>query len=153
MEALISYTLSEATGMLASSGPRPEQAQFSQGTFRGRSLRDPNDFTNAEGKLANDRTHMFRAHGVVEIPNVGVIVAANFQYLSGKPWAASTNVRLPQGRRSILVEPPGSRRLPAQTLLDLRVSKIFRFQGDRKLELLALCAYDDETPCLAEIRL
>ena len=152
-QALISYTLSEATGMLASSGPRPEQAQFSQGTFRGRSLRDPNDFTNAEGKLANDRTHMFRAHGVVEIPNVGVIVAANFQYLSGKPWAASTNVRLPQGRRSILVEPPGSRRLPAQTLLDLRVSKIFRFQGDRKLELLALCAYDDETPCLAEIRL
>ena len=91
---------------------------------------------------------MFRAHAIAEIPRVGVLVAANFQYLSGKPWAANAFVRLPQGPRPILVEPPGSRRLPAQTLLDVRVSKSFSFQGGRKLELLVdiLNALNKTTP-------
>ena len=34
------------------------------------------------------------------------------------------------------MEPPGTQRRPAQTLLDLRVSKIFRFDEDRRLEIL-----------------
>ncbi len=47
------------------------------------------------------------------------------------------NVGLPQGTRQIYLEPLGSFRLSRQTLLDLRISKIFRFAGDRRIEVLA----------------
>lgn len=65
-----------------------------------------------------------------------MLVGANFQFLSGTPWAATALVSLPQGFRLIFIEPPGSRRLSSQTLLDLRISKIFRFQERVKPELL-----------------
>jgi hypothetical protein len=58
------------------------------------------------------------------------VVAANLQHLSGKPWAATARVNLPQDvQRRILIEPRGSRRLPSQTLLDIRISRAFRL-GD-----------------------
>jgi hypothetical protein len=80
---------------------------------------------------------MFRVQGSAEIPNVGVLVGANFQYLTGQPWAAYANVRLPQGSRQIFVEARGTRRLSSQTLLDLRISKSFRFGRDGRVEILA----------------
>lgn len=46
-------------------------------------------------------------------------------------------MRLPQGSRRIFVETRGERRLSSQTLLDLRVSKIFRFGREGKVEILA----------------
>ena len=46
--------------------------------------------------------------------------------LSGKPWAATTQVLLPQGDQRILLEPRGSRRLPSQSLVDLRVARPFQ---------------------------
>ena len=45
-------------------------------------------------------------------------------------------VPLPQGDQRILLEPPGSRRLSSQSLLDLRVSSTFSFGGVGRLELL-----------------
>ncbi len=105
------------------------------GGFRGRG-RDPNDFINAEGELPNDRTHMFRVQATVDVPKIDVMIGANFQYLSGTPWAATAVVGLPQGFRSIFIEPRGSRRLPSQSLLDLRLSKTFRFSRDGRVELL-----------------
>jgi hypothetical protein len=64
------------------------------------------------------------------------VVAANIRYFSGKPWAASTSVSLPQGDRRILLESPGSRRLSSQSLLDLRVSRPLRFGASGRVELL-----------------
>ena len=58
-------------------------------------------------------------------------MAANLQHFSGKPWAATTQVTLPQGSRRILLEPRGSRRLSSQSLLDLRISKT-RPCGERR---------------------
>jgi hypothetical protein len=52
----------------------------------------------------------------------GVRLAASLQHFSGKPWAATTQERLPQGSRRIMLEPRGTRRLASQSLLDLRVS-------------------------------
>ena len=57
---------------------------------------------------------MFRAMGSVDVPRTGFVVAANLQYFSGKPWAATTQVALPQGDQRILLEPRGSRRLSSQ---------------------------------------
>ena len=61
--------------------------------------------------------------GIVDVPRTGLNVGANFQAFSGKPWAATTQVSLPQGDQRILLEPRGSRRLSSQSLLDLRASK------------------------------
>ena len=84
---------------------------------------DPNDLTNATGRLPNDRPHVLRAASAVRLPWHGIQLAANFQIFSGKPWAATTQRTLNQGVRRILIEPRGTRRLPSQSLLDVRVSK------------------------------
>jgi hypothetical protein len=59
-----------------------------------------------------------------DLPRTGVGVAASLQYFTGKPWAATAQIPLPQNNQQrILLEAPGSRRLSSQTLLDLRVSR------------------------------
>src|SRR4029453_11485043 len=75
---------------------------------------DPNSLTNARGRLANDRPHMLRVMGSLDVPRAGILLAANVQHFSGKPWASTTQISLPQGDQRILLEPPGSRRLPSQ---------------------------------------
>ena len=48
--------------------------------------------------LPNDRPHMFRVMGTIDVPRTGgLTVSGNLQYFSGKPWAATTQVSLPQG--------------------------------------------------------
>jgi hypothetical protein len=136
-QAVMSYTLSKAEGLITSNcvAPHLSQTTAAFAGSRARCGRDPNDLINATGNLLNDRTHMFRVQTAFEVPRVGVMLGANLQYLTGKPYAGQANVRLPQGTRQIYVEPLGTRRLPPQTLLDFRVSKIFRF-GQHRLEVL-----------------
>jgi hypothetical protein len=55
---------------------------------------DPNDLTNASGRLPNDRPHLFRIMGKTDVPRTGVSISANMQYFSGKPWAATTLLSL-----------------------------------------------------------
>ena len=130
-QAFGSYTLSRASGLQASSGTTAAGAQVS--TVAGRHPltfgRDPNNLTNARGRLPNDRPHMFRVMGSVDVPRTGFVVAANLQHFSGKPWAATAQIALPQGDQRILLEPRGSRRLSSQSLLDLRVSRTIAFGG------------------------
>lgn len=63
-------------------------------------------------------THMFRVMGSVDVPRTGVAIAANLKYFSGKPWAATAPITVPQtvGDQRVLLEPRGSRRLSSQTL-------------------------------------
>ena len=79
---------------------------------------------------------MFRVMGTIDLPRTGLAIGANFQYFSGKPWAATTQIALPQGDQRILLEPRGSRRLSSQSLLDLRVSKPISFGRMGHVELL-----------------
>jgi hypothetical protein len=72
----------------------------------------------------------------VDIPHTGMAVAANLQYLTGKPWAATTQITLPQGDQRLQLEPRGTRRLSSQSLLDLRVSKTIVFSPLGRVELL-----------------
>jgi hypothetical protein len=135
-QAFGSYTFSRTYGLLVSSGLSADAAQLSTVAPNSTFGRDPNNLTNAEGRLQNDRPHIFRVMGSVDVPHTGVVVAANFQQFSGKPWAASTNVTtLPQGSQRILLEPRGTRRLPSQSLLDLRVSRAVG-SGPNRVELL-----------------
>jgi hypothetical protein len=83
--------------------------------------------------------------GSVDIPRTGFVFAADLQRYSGKPWAATTQVLLPQGDTRLMLEPRGSRRLSSQSLLDLRVSRTFALGGAGRVELLLdlLNALDD----------
>ena len=127
-QAFGSYTFSRASGLQASSGAAAAGPQASTVappqpiTFG----RDPNDLTNARGPLPNDRPHILRMMGSVDIPHTGLQVAANWQHFSGKPWAATALVDLPQGDQRVLLEPRGARRLSSQSMLDVRVSRPIR---------------------------
>lgn len=136
-QAFGSYTWSRASGLQPSSGTTAAGEQTNTIGPGGIFGRDPNDLTNARGRLPNDRPHILRAMAAVEVPRTGLLFAANLQYFSGKPWAATAVVALPQNREQrILLEPRGARRLSAQTLLDLRLSRAFRTGRLGRLELL-----------------
>jgi hypothetical protein len=137
-QALASYTFSRAYGLQPSSGTTAAGAQVSTVSPPNPSTfgRDPNDLTNARGRLPNDRPHIFRIMGSVDVPRTGVTVAANLQVFSGKPWAATAQVLLPQDDKRILLEPRGSRRLSSQSLLDVRLSRSIAVGRDHRIELL-----------------
>ncbi len=131
-----SYTFSKAAGLQASSGELAAGAQASTIATPTRLFgRDPNDLTNAVGRLPNDRPHVFRVSGSMNVRPVDVVVSANLQHFSGKPWAASTQMDLQQLDQRILLEPRGTRRLSSQTLLDVRLSRTFTIATAR-IELL-----------------
>jgi hypothetical protein len=137
-QAFGTYTFSRVSGLQASSGTAAAGAQVS--TVGGASQltfgQDPNSLTNARGRLANDRPHMFRVMGSVVVPRTGLVVAGNLQYFTGKPYAASALLTLAQGSQRILLEPPGSRRMSSQSLLDLRVSRTIAFAAVGRVEVL-----------------
>jgi len=136
-QAFGSYTYSQVSGLQASSGETAAGAQASTVATPTRTFgRDPNDLTNARGRLPNDRPHILRIMGTVDVPRTGLVISANLQYFTGKPWAATAQILLPQGDQRILLEPRGSRRLESQALLDLRLSKTFSFGGVGRIELL-----------------
>ncbi|HEY3153608.1 MAG TPA: TonB-dependent receptor [Candidatus Binatia bacterium] len=138
-QAFGSYTFSKVYGLQASNGTNPAGGAIGQSsTIAGDVIygRDPNDLTNARGRLPNDRPHMFRVMGTVEMPRTGLRLAANMQYLSGKPWAATTQIKLPQGDQRVFLEPRGTRRLSSQSLLDLRVSRTVLTRELGRVELL-----------------
>ena len=137
-QAFGSYTFSKAFGLQPSSGATAAGAQVStvsppQPILFGR---DPNDLTNALGRLPNDRPHMLRMMGSVDVPRTGFALAANLQHFSGKPWAETAIIPTQQGDLRILLEPRGSRRLSSQTLLDLRLSRTLPLAGRGRIELL-----------------
>jgi hypothetical protein len=136
-QALASYTLSRTEGLLPSSATAAGNSQFSS-TFGAATTfgRDPNSLTNAVGRLPSDRTHALRLMGSLEVPKTGFVVAANFQHFTGLPWAATTQITLPQGLQRVLLEPRGSRRLSSQSLLDVRLSRRFGLGGKGQVELL-----------------
>ena len=138
-QALGSYTFSRAFGLQAASGATAAGAQASTVsppqplTFG----RDPNDLINAVGRLPNDRPHIFRVMGAVDLPRSGgFVVAANLQSFSGKPWAATALANPQNSQQRVLLEPRGSRRLSSQTLLDLRVSRTISVGALGRVELL-----------------
>jgi Carboxypeptidase regulatory-like domain len=141
-QAFGSYTLSRAYGLQPSSGTTAAGTQvatvgsppasFAPGVTFGQ---DPNDLTNARGRLPNDRPHMLRAMGAADVPRTGLVVAANVQYLSGKPWAKTAMINPNEGTRQVLIESRGTERLSSQTLLDCRVSRAFGLGDMGRVEL------------------
>lgn len=127
-QALGSYTWSRTVGLQPSSGTSAAGAQVSNLSPAGTYGQDPNDLTNAYGRLPNDRPHMFRVSGALDLFRTGFVFAAHLQHVSGKPWAPSAQLSLPlmNRRTRVQLEPRGLRRLSSPTLLDLRLSRTLR---------------------------
>ena len=137
-QAFGSYTFSRVYGLQAAGGTTADGAQLSTIanatpiTFG----QDPNDLTNASGRLPNDRPHLLRMMGKAEVPRTGLSISTNLQYFSGKPWAATAQIVLPQGDRRVLLEPRGSRRLSSQSLVDMRLSRTILSREAGRVEIL-----------------
>src|SRR4029077_4422732 len=98
--------------------------------------RDPNDYTNLTGRIdPQDRPNAFTLFGSYEITRVERQGAGNLAAVSGTPYAPQVLVNLPQGRRSINIDVPGSYRTPSETFLQFRMTKILFRTNSRRLEL------------------
>jgi hypothetical protein len=91
---------------------------------------------NADGKLLGNRPHTFRAQMVAELP-AGFLVGASYLYQTGRAYARRGRVDLgfPTLVEVNLEERDGSRRVPNQSLLDVRLQKSFSFGENVKFQL------------------
>ena len=137
-QAFGSYTFSRAVGLQASSGTTAAGAQ-SQHRRRSRTCRSGAIPTISPTRAAGCQTiartcsapwarWTCRGPASWSRPICSIF--------SGKPWASTAQVVLPQGDQRILLEPRGSRRLSSQSLLDVRVSRTIRFGGAGRIDLL-----------------
>jgi hypothetical protein len=106
--------------------------------------------TNSDGPLQNDRPHELKAFLGYEIPKLDISVNANYRLLSGRTYApfqrfgtSAINFSLSayyfgfSAGRSPNLEERGSRRLPTESVLDLRLEKVFNVGGSHRLSVFA----------------
>jgi Carboxypeptidase regulatory-like domain/TonB dependent receptor-like, beta-barrel/TonB-dependent Receptor Plug Domain len=132
------YTYLDSKGVLPSTrnGLLSSQTAAARYTDFGQ---NPNDFVNAGGKLLADRPHTFKVQAVAELPH-GFLIGANYLFQSGRAWARRR--RIPDLGYANAVEinideRDGSRRVPNQSNLDLRLQKSFKFTKDVQFRLFA----------------
>jgi len=97
---------------------------------------NPNDLINAGGKLLGDRPHTFKSQLVVQLPH-GFLVGANYLFQSGRAWARRARISepelgFPSAPEINIEERDGSRRVPNQSNLDLRLQKAFSLRKNVK---------------------
>lgn len=94
---------------------------------------DPNYNINRQNNVLNmDSTFVFKVDSTYEMP-WHVMASVNFQHYTGfpiQPTEVFSGPELAQKTETIILQPAGIQRLPAVNLLNLRVSRVFRF-GER----------------------
>ncbi len=133
-----SLTWLQSEGRTTDSGGPTDVQQ--RGGLQFRSFgRNPNDFVNTGGRLRGDLPWQFKTQLVYQLPK-DFLVAVNLGIRSGGNRVR--RVRPPREltviSTRILAQERGSfGRLPTQKLLDLRLSKAFRFGNNMELSLIA----------------
>jgi hypothetical protein len=112
----------------------------------GGDLNDPNNTVYTNGIVGNDSPVAFRLSGSYQAP-AGILVAGTLVSNSGYPYISTFSVTkaafpglctagcaggLIRSSQFVLLSARGDERLPAVTLIDLRVSRAFRFAGNRR---------------------
>lgn len=99
---------------------------------------NPNRAINATGRTLYDWRHDVRVFGTLVVPSWGgVQVSGVYRYTSGAPWGRIVNSFDPRTQSAILVEPVGTRHMPATSELDLRIEKTVSFRKALKGGLFA----------------
>jgi hypothetical protein len=139
-QAQVSYVLSKAYGSIDNSTESSFGNNSStNGGGGARQFETPNiALVNANGESTNSRRHEVKVMLGVQVPKIDVSVNAYFRALSGRPYTpfqqfASSVINFPAtsaGRR-VLLEPRGSRRRDSESILDLRLEKIFKLGADK----------------------
>jgi hypothetical protein len=140
-QAQVSYVLSKSEGTVNNAS----ESLFGPSRF----FETPTlGVVNSDGRSTNDRPHEVKAYVGYEIPKIEVSVNATFRLLSGRTYAPFQSYTSSQinftgtayywgssaGRQPFL-GPRGSRRLPTEQTIDLRLEKIFRVAGDHRIAL------------------
>ncbi|MGE0815068.1 MAG: carboxypeptidase regulatory-like domain-containing protein [Vicinamibacterales bacterium] len=99
-------------------------------------LNDPNNTTFPDGIIGNDSTVAFRLSGSYQLPG-DISLAGSLVSNSGYPYvstasvtraqAAAAGVTMTRATQTVLLSERGDERFDAVTMLDLRLSKRFRF--------------------------
>jgi len=127
-QLLASYVYGHSTGTIDNG--------FADDIGWGGSTYDPNFWTNAEGTLTNDPTHMIKIQGTYVLP-FDINFNAYFQGITGDAWTTRFRTsRLNQGRVTFYAEPRGSNHYPMTKNLDLRLEKVFTLAGKYRLGLM-----------------
>jgi hypothetical protein len=146
-QAQLSYVLSKAYGTVDNTSEGSFGANSSTNGGGGtRQYETPNvALVNLDGELTNSRRHEVKLMLGVQVPKVEVGINAYFRSMSGRPYTpfeqfATSQINFPPtsaGRR-VLLEPRGSRRRETESILDLRLEKIFQIgAGKNRIALYA----------------
>jgi len=112
-------------------------------TGNGSDLNDPNATLFNNGIVGNDSQVAFRLSGSYRAP-YEIAIAGSLVSNSGYPFvstysvtraaAAAAGVALTRASQTIFLSQRGDERLPSVTLIDLRISRSFRFANSRRIE-------------------
>jgi outer membrane receptor protein involved in Fe transport len=141
-----SYTWSRSEGLI----PRPTAQTQSNPFYFNVDGSDPNEWINADQLLQNDREHMFRLQGNLDLPWT-MELTGTLNWQSGRPYSRLGRVSsdfLEQGAKIVVLEPASDdRRLPSTMLLDLALGKRWEL-GDAtlKTDLQVLNVLNEDAP-------
>ncbi len=142
-QAQVSYVLSKAEGTVNNTS----EALFGPSRF----FETPTlGVVHSDGRSTNDRPHELKAFFSYEIPKVEVSLSGTYRFLSGRTYAPFQQYTSSQinfsatayywgssaGRQPFLTD-RGSRRLPNEQSIDIRLEKLFRVAGDHRIALFA----------------
>ena len=106
-------------------------------------LNDPNIAVSSSGIVGTDSLYAFRLSGSYRAP-WDIQVAGSLVSNTGYPYistysvtralAATAGVALTRSTQSIFLSNRGDERYPNVTLMDLRISRVFHFSGNRRIE-------------------
>lgn len=118
----VSYTYQNSRGLI---GTDFNDSYGARGYFD-----NPNNHTNAYGRMDLERRHQFKLQGMVKGP-WGIMGSCYYRYLSGQRYtrqitSSDLGIELNQGDETIYAEKRGSHGLPALNILDIRLEKTFR---------------------------
>ena len=130
-----SYVFSKSTGTVPLTGSRIEI------DLSGPLYNDPNPMINMLGRAEAERRHQIKINATYRGP-WGLMASTYVNWWSGQRWARTVNsddvgVDLAQGDWDVLAEARGSRGLPDQFLVDLRLEKAFALGDVRRVRLSA----------------
>ena len=127
-QLLASYVYGHATGTIDNG--------FADDIGYGGAVGDPNFWTNDEGTLTNDPTHMIKIQGTYVLP-FDINLNAYYQGITGNAWTTQYRTgRYNQGRITFYAEPRGSNHYGMVNLLDMRLEKVFTLAQKYRLGLI-----------------